>query len=89
MALSENISHYACRLVGMLGSRCSPLYLGDVVGCSFSYADVWSGTSGLFVKFLLLFMSKVQRNTSEIVDSVRPMLIIGPLSPSAHMSSAC
>lgn len=62
----------------MLGSLCSPLYLGDVVGCSFSYAGILSVASGLFVKFLLFFMSEVQRNTSEIVDSVRPIVTLSP-----------
>lgn len=40
------------------------------------------------VKSFLLFMAEVHRNVSEIVDSVRSMLRIGPLSPLVHMSPA-
>lgn len=42
-----DISHCTFRLVAMLGGLHSPLYFCDVVGCSFSYAGVCSGTSGL------------------------------------------
>lgn len=88
MALSGDISHSACRLV--LWRAASVLYSILVMWLvALLHILVFGlGLAVPLVKFFLFFMAEVHRNVSEIVDSVRSMLRIGPLSPLVHIPPA-
>lgn len=88
MALSGNISQSACRLV--LCWAASVFYSILVMRLAARLYILVFGLSLVvpLVRFFLLSMDEVHRNVSEIVDSVRSMLRIGPLSPLVHMPPA-
>lgn len=90
MALSGNISQSACRLVLCWAASVfySILILVMRLVARLHILVFGLGPVVPLVKFFLLFMDEVHRNVSEIADSVRSMLRIGPLSPLVHMPPA-